>query len=253
MNDTLISIVTVVYNGGEYLEKTIQSILNQTYDNVEYIVIDGGSTDRTLDIIKKYEDKIDYWISEKDSGIYDAMNKGIKLSQGNYLLFLNAGDIFSSKNVIEKVIKVIEQKNPSIIYGGANIYNANGVFLTYLRPLIFSKNNLNWYATRVVCHQSVFVKKEVIVLYDIQFKLKGELNWYYELLSKIDHKNQIINLDFPICNYSLGGVGDQKFWVNYIERLKVTYKHNTIFSFILNIPFYFIPLAFRLRRMIFGK
>ena len=78
----LISIITVVFNGERYLEQTIQSVIDQTYDNVEYIIIDGGSTDGTLDIIKKYEDKIDYWVSEKDNGIYDAMNKGIKVCYG---------------------------------------------------------------------------------------------------------------------------------------------------------------------------
>jgi len=88
----LITIITVVYNGEKYLEETIKSVINQTYPNVEYIIIDGGSTDGTLDIIKKYEDYIDYWVSEKDKGIYDAMNKGILVSNGKYLLFLNADD-----------------------------------------------------------------------------------------------------------------------------------------------------------------
>ncbi len=81
----LITVITVVYNGEKYLEETIQSVINQTYPNVEYIIIDGGSTDETIDIIKKYEDKIDLWISEKDEGIYDAMNKGIYLATGQWV------------------------------------------------------------------------------------------------------------------------------------------------------------------------
>lgn len=101
----LISVITVVYNGEEFLEKTIQSVINQSYDNVEYIIIDGGSTDATVDIIKKYEDKINYWVSEKDTGIYDAMNKGIKVSMGEGLLFLNAGDYFVG-NVLNDKIKI---------------------------------------------------------------------------------------------------------------------------------------------------
>jgi len=90
----LISIITVVFNGEQLLEKTIQSVINQTYDNVEYIIIDGGSTDRTIEIIQKYEHAIDYWISENDKGIYNAMNKGISLATGAWVNFMNGGDIF---------------------------------------------------------------------------------------------------------------------------------------------------------------
>lgn len=100
----LISIVTVVYNGEEFLEETILSVINQSYDNVEYIIIDGGSSDGTLDIIKKYEDRVDYWVSEQDAGIYDAMNKGIDASSGNGLLFLNAGDYFVSDVLNDNII-----------------------------------------------------------------------------------------------------------------------------------------------------
>ena len=93
-SNPLITIITVVYNGEKFLEKTIKSVINQSYQNIEYIIIDGGSTDGTVDIIKKYEDRIDYWGSERDDGIYDAMNKGLEVSTGEGILFLNAGDYF---------------------------------------------------------------------------------------------------------------------------------------------------------------
>ncbi len=102
-NKPLISIITVVYNGEKFLEKTIQSVINQTYKNIEYIIIDGGSTDGTVDIIKKYEDQIDYWVSERDGGIYDAMNKGIDKANGVGLLFLNAGDYFVGEVLNSKI------------------------------------------------------------------------------------------------------------------------------------------------------
>jgi cellulose synthase/poly-beta-1,6-N-acetylglucosamine synthase-like glycosyltransferase len=98
-NKPLISIITVVYNGEKFLEETIKSVINQTYDNVEYIIIDGGSSDGTIDIIKKYEDYIDYWVSEKDNGIYDAMNKGIDLATGIWINFMNAGDLFFDNTI----------------------------------------------------------------------------------------------------------------------------------------------------------
>ena len=99
----LISIITVVYNGENFLEKTIQSVINQTYKNIEYIIIDGGSTDGTVNIIKRYEDQIDYWVSERDGGIYDAMNKGIDKANGVGLLFLNAGDYFVGEVLNSKI------------------------------------------------------------------------------------------------------------------------------------------------------
>ena len=112
----LITVVTVVYNGEATLEQTIQSVVNQTYDNVEYIIIDGDSTDGTLDIIKKYEDKIDYWQSEPDKGIYDAMNKGIELATGDWINFMNSGDEFYTEDVIEDLYKN-DWKDVDIIYG----------------------------------------------------------------------------------------------------------------------------------------
>jgi len=110
----LISIITVVLNGEKYLEETIQSVINQTYDNVEYIIIDGGSTDGTLDIIKKYEDRIDYWVSEKDKGLYDAMNKGWSLIDGDSrILFLGAGDRVKFLPSEEELLKFRDY----VIYG----------------------------------------------------------------------------------------------------------------------------------------
>jgi glycosyltransferase involved in cell wall biosynthesis len=100
-----VSIITVVYNGVAHLEKTIQSVLSQTYPHIEYIIIDGGSTDGTLDIIRQYDDKLDYWISEPDNGIYDAMNKGIRLATGEVIGLLNAGDYYL-EGAIDGMIKI---------------------------------------------------------------------------------------------------------------------------------------------------
>ena len=93
----LFSIITVVYNGEKFLEKAITSVINQSYKDFEYIVIDGGSTDKSLEIIKKYEKKIDYWVSEKDKGIYDAFNKGMKVSRGKFIGFINSDDTYKKK------------------------------------------------------------------------------------------------------------------------------------------------------------
>jgi len=122
----LISIITVVYNGETHLEQTIKSVLNQTYPNTEYIIIDGGSTDGTLDIIKKYNDKIAFWVSEPDNGIYDAMNKGIELATGEWINFMNAGDTFANKNTIEKIFSKSSYEEVDVIFGNSIIKLENG-------------------------------------------------------------------------------------------------------------------------------
>ena len=126
--DTLISIVTVSYNAVLTIEQTILSVINQTYPNVEYIIIDGGSTDGTVDIIKKYANKIAYWVSEPDKGIYDAMNKGGLKATGDFIQFLNAGDWFENEHVIEKIFKDW-YKRVDVIYGDMIIRRSDSFVL----------------------------------------------------------------------------------------------------------------------------
>jgi GT2 family glycosyltransferase len=113
----LVSIVTVVYNGAATLEHTIRSVIEQTYENVEYIVIDGGSSDATVDILRKYESSIDYWVSEKDAGIYDAMNKGISLASGEIVGLINADDFYASPDVLARVVSVLADPDLDACYG----------------------------------------------------------------------------------------------------------------------------------------
>lgn len=141
----LITVVTVVFNGEQFLEETILSVINQTYDNVEYIIIDGGSTDGTLDIIKKYEHVIDYWVSEKDRGIYDAMNKGVSCILGDWYLMLNAGDVLYRDTVI-KSIGFPEVHREKVVFGRAFMCFENMLWLRYLE---FNEKKLP-------CHQAIF-------------------------------------------------------------------------------------------------
>ena len=138
--DTLISIVTVSYNAVLTIEQTILSVINQTYPNVEYIIIDGGSTDGTVDIIKKYEDKIAYWVSEPDKGIYDAMNKGGLKATGDFIQFLNAGDWFENEYVIEKIFKDW-YKRVDVIYGDMIIRRSDGVYYAKAQDLSHFEND----------------------------------------------------------------------------------------------------------------
>jgi len=246
------SVITVVYNAKDDLEKTVSSIQTQSFRSFEHIIVDGGSSDGTVEYIKSLKYDNTKFISERDNGIYDAMNKGIGLASGEYLLFLNAADTFSSDNVLENIANNIEQNNPKIIYGGANVYSEEGQFLSSLKPLDLNKKNLNRYATRVVCHQSIFVHRDIVKPYSDKYRLKGELNWYYDLI-EIVNEGKIIKLNDMVCNYYLGGTGDKNFWENYWERVKVTNDHNSVFVFLLTVPFFVLPLIFRFKRIVFGK
>ncbi|MGM0519931.1 MAG: glycosyltransferase family 2 protein [Campylobacterota bacterium] len=228
-----VSVVTIVYNAKEDLEKTIQSVLNQNYDHIEYIVIDGGSTDGTMGVIQKYAHGIDFWVSEPDNGIYDAMNKGLKAATGSYVNFLNAGDTFVDSGVVAKLSPYFENSY-DLVYGGAIVKGRQGDFL--LKPKNFSLFSLLLWNTRVVCHQSLFVWQGVAVSYSTKYKLKGELNWYFDLEKKVtDYKK----IDDPIVFYALGGAGDVNYRQNALESIRVVFAKNPILGWIsLPVIFY---------------
>ena len=123
-NNPLVTVITVVFNGATTLEHTIRSVIEQTYDNVEHIIIDGGSTDATLDILRKYEDNIDYWVSEKDEGIYDAMNKGIALAKGDYIGTLNSDDFFATSSALEKIIACFQESDVDAVFSRLDIIDS---------------------------------------------------------------------------------------------------------------------------------
>tara|TARA_R110000823_G_scaffold174253_1_gene306864 strand:+ start:249 stop:1247 length:999 start_codon:yes stop_codon:yes gene_type:complete len=138
----LITIITVVFNGELFLEETIQSVLNQTYENVEYIIIDGGSTDGTLDIIRKYEHAIDYWVSESDKGMYDALNKGLALAQGDILNFINSDDYFYDCEVLASMSEYFLKNGAQCAYGKSEYVNLHGGKIFEKKPLSYKKRYL---------------------------------------------------------------------------------------------------------------
>ena len=211
----IISIITVVFNGEKYLEETIQSVLNQTYDNVEYIIIDGGSTDGTLGIIKKYEDKIDYWVSEKDKGIYDAMNKGILVATGDWINFINAGDrlIFLDVNSLLK----LSTTNTSYYYHEEQHKMKRDPFtkmyLTHNTP----------------CHQSIFYKKDEIVPFDLDYPIIAD----FEQMTKICTKNISPVFSEHVIYFAKAGFSYEnnhdKSWNKLWSRVKIISKNIGLF------------------------
>lgn len=177
MNNPKISVVTVCYNAVETIEKTILSVINQTYQNIEYIIIDGGSKDGTVDVINKYCDKIAYFVSEPDKGIYDAMNKGIKASTGDWINFMNAGDQFYNPETISKFFDSKSYGDSSVIYGDAKYKQKWGWY-----ELCASELN-SFHVHTPFCHQSAFIKLARMKTYgyDTRYRFAADYNFFYKL------------------------------------------------------------------------
>ena len=198
-----ISVITVCYNETDTIERTISSVIKQDNDDVEHIVIDGGSNDGTIDIIKKYEDNLAYWVSEPDNGIYDAMNKGIKRATGEWITFLNANDWYEL-NVFSKFCDLIRNNLADIIYGKVNKIE-NNEKNGYLG--ISEETNVEEiHATNLYCHQGLFIKKklfDVIGLYDCKYKILADYDWILKAHNKGIHP---FFWDFTVANFTMGGV-----------------------------------------------
>ena len=176
-----ISIITVCYNAQNTLERTIESVFSQTYKNIEYIVVDGASTDNTISILQKYNDKLRF-ISEPDDGLYDAMNKGIGLAEGDYVMFLNADDKFFDSNVVEKFAKFCEEKQTDLVYGNLAFLNNGNISIQRhkrLNKIYLIKNTPQQPAT--------FYKKtsfDKAGFFDVQFKIVADQEWFLRAFLK---------------------------------------------------------------------
>lgn len=246
MNDQpILSIITVTYNCKDDLEVTLESILNQTFKNYELIIIDGGSKDGTLDTIKRYKERINFWVSESDHGIYDAMNKGIKVAQGSYLQFLNAGDLFFKKDSLQKVF--FEYEKYDVIYGDIYIVdkNYNSSYIGMHRD--FTIDNLKHFGTATVNHQAFFIKKDIAPFYTLKYRFKAELNWYVDIVSynlKLKYKH----IKEPLVIYKKGGRGMINFWRNLCEWITLTQTRFGLIQNIKNIPRYLYFIKYRYSR-----
>lgn len=225
----LISIITVVYNGEQYLEETIQSVINQTYDNIEYIIIDGGSTDGTLDIIRNYEDQIDYWVSEKDNGIYDAWNKGVVCSTGEWIGFLGADDFYLSEAIQTYVNHA--QKDYDYISSRVEIIDENKKFIKHMG------HSWSWKIFRRymnVAHVGSLHNRKLYAehgLYDyVSYKIAGD----YELLLRKRDKLRTAYFDSITAKMRNSGVSNCNTNVVFRETLNAkltTANRNILFAY----------------------
>ena len=196
-----ISIITINYNNLEGLKKTVSSVINQTWKGFEFIIIDGGSNDGSFKYIKDNENFFDYWVSEEDRGVYHAMNKGIKKAKGKYLIFLNSGDHFYNKKVLEKHHAELYEKD--IIYFNLQVIDEDKVFVKeYPKVLSFS-----YFVEDTLPHPATFIKKELFDrfgLYDENLKIVSDWNWFMNVICKNNVSYKKVNATLSI--FYLGGL-----------------------------------------------
>ena len=220
----LISIITVVFNGEKYLEETIQSVINQTYSNVEYIIIDGGSSDGTLDIIKKYEDKIDYWVSEKDKGIYDAMNKGIQVSQGEIIGIVNSDD-YLYLDTISNIANLYLENKFNYTYGTLDYIDENGNKLYEISSIGINNIKYKIFKHMPYLHPTMFVSKklyEEIGMYNMIYKLSADYDFVLRL---IENKYKGVELSFKTGCFRVGGASGGIETIKENHTLLLEHKH----------------------------
>lgn len=196
-----ITVITICYNDLVGLKKTVESVLKQDYRNVEYIIVDGASTDGSVDYLQSISEVLDTLISEPDRGIYHAMNKGIALATGEYIIFMNAGDIFSRENVLSEVID--SGISADFVYGNAYFnYGLENVLVSYPNQLTFS-----FLMTSALSHQSLFTKKSVFEkcgMYQEKYKLVADWEHYFRIFKQRIGTFQAVPI--PISVYDTSGV-----------------------------------------------
>lgn len=198
----LISIITIVFNRKDLLEITVQSVIGQSYENIEYIIVDGGSTDGTVEVIRQYEDKIDYWVSEPDEGIADAMNKGINLSSGILIAHLHAGDRFVSQDIVSQIVESYKNEKWRWCFGNQALVNSTGDIVSFYHPPKYSKRILH--LANIIPHATVFAERSLfqeVGGFDKSFKCAMD----YHLWLRFAQISEPKQFDLTIALFLLGG------------------------------------------------
>ncbi|WP_075591054.1 glycosyltransferase family 2 protein [Labilibacter marinus] len=233
-----ISIITVVYNGESTLEATIKSVAAQSYSNIEYIIVDGASKDSTLKLIKKHEGFISQWISEPDTGIYDAMNKGVGLSTGDYLWFMNSGDEIAEHETLQLAIN--HSQGADIYYGETLMIDENGQEIGDRRLKV--PDQLTWKSFKrgmLVSHQSFIVKRSLVGKYNLKYKYSADFEW---CLKAMKSAKVICNTELVLSKFLDGGFTKQNIIPGLKERFRIMVQHYGFFSTLYH--HFFIAIKF---------
>lgn len=222
MDKPLISVITITYNAAAELPATIKSINEQTYPNFEHLIIDGASKDNTLEIARRNPDA--RIISEKDKGLYDAMNKGLRMAEGKYLIFLNAGDTFRSPETLSRYAEAAG-KDYDIIYGDTMIVDKTGEDIA---PRHHSAPDILTYESfshgMLICHQAFMVKKSIAPLYDLNYRFSADYDWTVKCIAATK-PSSCCNLREITINYLSDGLTDNNKIKSLKERFRIMCKH----------------------------
>lgn len=226
------SVITVCYNAEALIEDTIQSVISQTYHHIEYIIVDGASTDGTLAIVRRYERHITHIVSEPDKGLYDAMNKGIALATGDYLCFLNAGDSFHEDDTLQQMVHTLhDDELPDVLYGETALVNREGHFLRMRR--LSAPEHLTWRSFRqgmLVCHQAFFARRDLVEPYDTRYRFSADFDWCIRVMKKA---HVLHNTHLTVVDYLSEGLTTQNHKASLKERFRIMAKHYGLISTLL--------------------
>lgn len=218
------SIITVTYNAEAVLERTMQSVLNQSYPRIEYILVDGASTDGTLALARKYIHRLAHLVSEPDGGLYDAMNKAIRLATGDYLCFLNAGDSFRGNDVLRKIVESLPDGGlPDVIYGETALVDSEGCFIRMRR--LSTPEELTWKSFRqgmLVCHQAFIPKREIAPPYNLAYRYSSDFDWCIRVLKQA---RSVHNARFTLVDYLQEGMTTRHHKASLCERFRIMCTH----------------------------
>ena len=206
MHKPTLSIITVVYNNVRDIERTLLSVLNQSYAHIEYIVVDGASSDGTLEIIQRYQDRLSKVVSEKDAGIYDAMNKGLALASGDYVLFMNSGDELYAPDTVKNVFSTAP--NADIYYGETEMFNEAWQSIGKRRHSVPEK--FTWQSFRfgmTISHQAIYIRRTLTEPYDRQYELSADIDW---ILTAAKKAKTSVKVSGYVAKYLVGGMSKKR-------------------------------------------
>lgn len=210
------TIITINYNNAKELRHTIESVINQTYKDMEYIVVDGGSTDESVEIIKEYAENIDFWLSEQDNGVYNAMNKGLRHARGQYVNFMNSGDSFYSTHVLEEIDQ--QMGDADILFGNV-CDSVSGKLYGGIKA--GSEVTFLTLKKEILCHQATFYRREIFERHPYDESLRLIADWKVNVQAIIFDNCKVKVVDTIVANYDLTGMSSTQGKLHAEERQKV--------------------------------